>query len=85
MNPNDPNVALLEVVANHLGAELLGELVFVGADLSLVHRRARRGCDADAQRHPRLLEPVVSAGDRHPPLRSFAGNRPRREQVLIAQ
>jgi hypothetical protein len=30
MNPNDPNVALLEVVANHLGAELLGELVFVG-------------------------------------------------------
>jgi hypothetical protein len=29
MNPNDPNVALLEVVANHLGAELLGELVFV--------------------------------------------------------
>ena len=30
MNPNDPNVELLEVVASHLGAELLGELVFVG-------------------------------------------------------
>lgn len=30
MNANDPNVILLEVVAEHLGAELRAEMVFVG-------------------------------------------------------
>jgi hypothetical protein len=30
MNPNDPNVALLERAAEHLGDALLGQLVFVG-------------------------------------------------------
>ncbi len=30
MNPNDPNVALLEVVAERLGADLRDEMVFVG-------------------------------------------------------
>ena len=30
MNANDPNVMLLEVVAQHLGAELLEHMVFVG-------------------------------------------------------
>lgn len=30
MNANDPNVMLLEVVAEHLGAELLDRMVFVG-------------------------------------------------------
>lgn len=30
MNPNDPNIALLEVVAERLGDDLLEEMVFVG-------------------------------------------------------
>ena len=30
MNPNDPNVALLEIVAERLGDSLRDELVFVG-------------------------------------------------------
>lgn len=30
MNANDPNVMLLEIVAQHLGEELLAALVFVG-------------------------------------------------------
>lgn len=30
MNSNDPNIALLELVADHLGEELRGSLVFVG-------------------------------------------------------
>lgn len=30
MNPNDPNVVLLELVARHLGGELREQLVFVG-------------------------------------------------------
>ena len=30
MNPNDPNVVLLEVVAERLGAELRERLVFIG-------------------------------------------------------
>ncbi|WP_200383409.1 hypothetical protein [Rhodocyclus tenuis] len=30
MNSNDPNVALLELVAQHLGADLREQLVFVG-------------------------------------------------------
>lgn len=30
MNPNDPNVALLELVANRLGQQLRDEFVFVG-------------------------------------------------------
>jgi predicted nucleotidyltransferase len=30
LNSNDPNAALLEVVAEHLGEELLAEMVFVG-------------------------------------------------------
>lgn len=30
MNPNDPNVALLEQGAEHLGEALLDQLVFVG-------------------------------------------------------
>ncbi|MBF4988735.1 hypothetical protein [Methylophilus sp. 14] len=30
MNANDPNVMSLEVVAQHLGAELLERMVFVG-------------------------------------------------------
>ena len=30
MNPNDPNVSLLERVAGHLGDALLEQLVFVG-------------------------------------------------------
>ena len=30
MNPNDPNVCLLEQAAEQLGAALLAELVFVG-------------------------------------------------------
>lgn len=30
MNPNDPNVALIEIVAGHLGDDLRKELVFVG-------------------------------------------------------
>lgn len=34
MNPNDPNVALLEVVARHLGDALREQLVFVGGAVS---------------------------------------------------
>lgn len=30
MNPNDPNVAMIEIVAGHLGDDLRSELVFVG-------------------------------------------------------
>lgn len=30
MNPNDPNVLMLEMVAQHLGDELREQLVFVG-------------------------------------------------------
>lgn len=30
MNPNDPNVAMIEIVASHLGDDLRSELVFVG-------------------------------------------------------
>ena len=30
MNPNDVNIMLLETVAQHLGAELLKRMVFVG-------------------------------------------------------
>lgn len=30
MNPNDPNVVLLEVVAERLGADLRDKLVFIG-------------------------------------------------------
>ena len=30
MNPNDVNIMLLETVAQHLGAELLERMVFVG-------------------------------------------------------
>lgn len=30
MNANDPNLVLLEIVAQHLGADLLESLVFVG-------------------------------------------------------
>lgn len=30
MNPNDPNVILLEVVAERLGADLRDKLVFIG-------------------------------------------------------
>lgn len=30
MNPNDPNVVLLEVVAERLGADLREKLVFIG-------------------------------------------------------
>ena len=30
LNPNDPNVAQLEVVAHHLGKALRGQVVFVG-------------------------------------------------------
>jgi predicted nucleotidyltransferase len=30
MNPNDPNVVLVELVANHLGEDFRRELVFVG-------------------------------------------------------
>ena len=30
MNPNDVNILLLETVAQHLGAELLERMVFVG-------------------------------------------------------
>ena len=33
-NPNDPNVALLEVVAAHLGEQLRGQLVFVGGAIA---------------------------------------------------
>lgn len=30
MNPHDPNIVMIEIVAKHLGAELLEEMVFVG-------------------------------------------------------
>jgi len=30
MNPNDPNIALLNIVADHLGDVLCEEVVFVG-------------------------------------------------------
>ena len=38
MNPNDPNVALLERAAEHLGDALLGQLVFVGGAVAGVLR-----------------------------------------------
>lgn len=34
MNPNDPNVALLELVARHLGDDLREQLVFVGGSVA---------------------------------------------------
>jgi len=30
MNPHDPNIVMIEIVAKHLGVELLEEMVFVG-------------------------------------------------------
>lgn len=30
LNPNDPNVVMLELVARRLGAQLCGEFAFVG-------------------------------------------------------
>lgn len=45
MNPNDPNVMLLELVADRLGEELRSEFAFVGGEntwlrQSLVSARA---------------------------------------------
>ena len=34
MNPNDPNVQLLDIVADRLGDDLCGRLVFVGGALA---------------------------------------------------
>lgn len=30
MNPHDPNIVMIEIVAKHLGVALLEEMVFVG-------------------------------------------------------
>ena len=64
MNANDPNVALLEVVAEHLGDNLREQLVFVGGAVAgLLAQRAFRdslpghfsGDAASQERLPDLL------------------------------
>ena len=58
MNPNDPNVSLLERAAEQLGEALLEQLVFVGGavagvlitDPAMPEIRPTPGCGCDLQR-----------------------------------
>jgi hypothetical protein len=52
MNPNDPNVSLLERAAEQLGEALLEQLVFVGGAVAgvLITDPAHPGCGCDLTR-----------------------------------
>ena len=50
LNPNDPNVVMLELVARRLGAQLCSQFAFVGGAVRLVDYRP---CQPPDQAHRR--------------------------------